>query len=278
MSPLRQQMIDLMTVKNFSPSTCESYLFSMIALVKYFRRPPDELTQEDIQNYLIYLVKDRRLSPNSCRLYLQGILFFYRQVLGWPAIQIRVHYPKRPQRIPELLTQSEVKRILEVPDNLKHQTMLKTSYSTGVRISELLALKVSDIDSERMLLRIDQGKGAKDRLIPLSSSLLYCLRKYWCSEHPTTWLFPGWKSIDPVHQSTINRVFKESKRRAGIKKKGGIHSLRHAYATHSLEQGMPVHLLQRWLGHTDIRTTLRYVHWVPAYKPGEAEGYDLLAE
>lgn len=276
MSPLRQQMIDLMTVKNYSQSTCESYLASMVLLVKYFRRSPDELTQEDIQNYLIYLVKERKLAPNTCRLYLQGIRFFYRHVLKWSAAPMPVLYPRRAQRIPELLSRSEVKRILAAPDNLKHRTLLTTCYSTGARISEVLALKVSDIDSERMLLRIEQGKGAKDRLVPLSSTLLNCLRQHWCREHPQSWLFPGWKNLGPVNHSTISKAFKASKRSAGITKQGGIHSLRHAYATHSLEQGMPVHLLQRWLGHTDIRTTLRYVHWVPAYQPGEAEVYDLL--
>jgi len=277
MSLLRQQMIDLMTVRNFSPRTHASYLFSMVSLVKYFRRSPEELTQDDLQNYLIYLIKEKGLAPASCRLQWHAIRFFYSHVLHWPELTLEVQYPGRPQRIPELLTRSEVIRILEVPDNVKHQSMLKTCYSTGLRISELLTLKVADIDSERMLLRIDQGKGAKDRLVPLPPVLLDCLRQYWRQARPQSWLFPSEQTLRPLHPTSISKVFKEAKQRAGITKKGGIHSLRHAYATHSLEQGMPIHLLQRWLGHRSLHTTLRYVHWVPAYNPGEAEVYDLLA-
>jgi integrase/recombinase XerD len=276
MKELRQKMIDLMTVKNFSPRTHESYLYSMISLVSYYHQPPDELTQEDIQNYLIYLMKDRQLAPATCRLQLNGIRFFFKQVLKWPTCQLTMHYPSRPQRIPELLSRSEVKAILNGLENLKHQTLLKTCYGAGLRVSELVALRVSDIDSERHFLRVEQGKGARDRLVPLSPMLLSVLREYWQHYRPSNVLFYNQTTLQSNSISCAGKVFNKAKKRAGIIKVGGIHSLRHAYATHQLEYGVPMHLLQRWLGHQDIRTTMRYVHWVPEYTPRRPDCIDLL--
>jgi integrase/recombinase XerD len=190
MTPLRQKMMDAMQVRGFSVRTHESYLSAVRDLARYYHRPPDKLNTDELQAYFLYLVKERGLSGASCRLYLNGIRFLYLQVLDWDSFDIQLHAPKAAQRIPELLTRAEVGQILSACKNTKHRMMLMTCYGCGLRVSELVALKVRDIDSERQLLRIEQGKGAKDRQVILSASLLERLRGYWRSYHPTLWLFP----------------------------------------------------------------------------------------
>ena len=275
MTALRQKMIDAMQVRGFSVRTHESYLAAVSDLARYYHRPPDQLNVDELQAYFLYLVKERGLSGASCRLYLNGIRFLYLQVLDWERCDIPLQVPKAAQRIPELLTRAEVGRILSACRNPKHRMLLMTCYGCGLRVSELVALKVRDIDSERHLLRIEQGKGAKDRQGMLSPSLLERLRGYWRHYHPRLWLFPRRDTEVALGISTSQRVFTRAKRRAGIDKVGGIHSLRHAYATHQLEAGMPVHQLQRLLGHQNIHSTLRYVHWVPGHPEGRC-GADLI--
>ena len=269
MTPLRQKMMDAMQVRGFSVRTHASYLAAVSDLAHYYHRPPDQLNADELQAYFLYLVKERGLSGASCRLYLNGIRFFYLQVLNWSSFDIPLQVPKAAQRIPELLTRAEVGQICRRCTNPKHRMLLTTCYGCGLRVSELVALKVRDIDSERQLLRIEQGKGAKDRQVILSASLLEQLRGYWRQYRPRCgcfrvatrklrWVFPRRSGCLPCQA------------RAGIDKVGGIHSLRHAYATHQLEAGLPVHQLQRLLGHQNIHSTLRYVHWVPGLsgRPG----------
>jgi integrase/recombinase XerD len=191
-------------------------------------------------------------------------------VLGWDALKVELQVPKAAQRIPELLTRMEVGQILSACKNIKHRMMLAICYGCGLRVSELVALKVRDIDGERHLLRIEQCKGAKDRQVILSPSLLEQLRCYWRRYRPMPWLLTRRDTDVALNISTPQRVFTIAKRRAGIDKVGGIHSLRHAYATRQQEAGVPVHPLQRLLGHQNIHSTLRYVHWVPGYHEGRA--------
>lgn len=275
MTPLRQKMMDAMQMRGFSVRTHESYLAAVRDLARYYQRPPDQLNVDELQAYFLYLVKERGLSGASCRLYLNGIRFLYLQVLNWSSFDIQLQVPKAAQRIPELLTRAEVGQILSACRNPKHRMLLMTCYGCGLRVSELVALKVRDIDSERQLLRIEQGKGAKDRQVIISTSLLEKLRGYWRRYRPALWLFPRRDTNIALNISTPQRAFTRAKRCAGIDKVGGIHSLRHAYATHQLEAGLPVHQLQRLLGHQNIHSTLRYVHWVPGYQAGHA-GTDLI--
>ncbi len=270
MTPLREKMIDAMRLRGFSPRTHKSYLSAVSLLARHYHQPPDRLTTDQLQAFFLYLVKQRKLSPASCRLYLNGIRFFYLQVLHWPSMAVTLAVPKKPQRIPELLTREEVGRILMACENPKHRMMLIMGYGCGLRVSELVSLKVGHIDGERRLLRIDQGKGGKDRLVMLSEGLLRQLRVYWRLYHPTSYLFAGHRPDVPLSVTTAQKAFVRSKRRAGVEKIGGIHALRHAYATHLLEGGLPVQQLQRLLGHHNIHSTLRYVHWVPHYR--EAQG------
>ena len=276
MTPLRQKMIDAMLMRGFSKRTQKSYLAAVSQLATHYHCSPETLTTNQLQDYFLYLVKQRNLSPASCRLYLNGIRFLYLQILGWNTFDIELHTPKRPQRIPELLSQREVACILSACQNAKHRVMLTTCYACGLRVSELVALQVKQIDSERKVIRIEQAKGAKDRHVILNHHLLILLRAYWQRYRPVYWLFYGRDKQTGLSITTAQKVFKRSKQRAGINKVGGIHSLRHAYATHQLEAGMPVHQLQRLLGHTSVKTTMRYAHWTPT-QPRERD-VDLLAD
>ena len=275
MTPLRQKMIDAMLVRGFAERTRQSYLDAVRQLAQYYQCSPEVLDTEQIQAYFLYLVKQRHLSPASCRLYLNGIRFLYLQVLGWEAFEITIHTPKRAQRIPELLSRGEVARLLSACTNFKHRVMLTTCYACGLRVSELMALQVKQIDAERHVIRIEQAKGAKDRQVILGDQLLVLLRQYWQQYRPESWLFYGRDRHLALSITSAQKVFKRSKQRAGINKIGGIHSLRHAYATHQLEAGMPVHQLQRLLGHNNLQSTMRYVHWMPSHQ--HDVGMDLLA-
>ncbi len=275
-SKLRQAMIDAMLVRGLAVRTHRSYLGAVADLSKYYERSPALLSTDEVQAYFLYLVKERHLAPASCRLSLNGIRFLYKEVLH-REFEAKIHVPKRPQRIPELLTRTEVGAILACCLNPKHRMLLTVCYGCGLRVSELLYLKVRDIDSERLLLRIDQGKGAKDRNVEMPKTLVVKLRDYWRLFRPYDWLFPGRDPTVALGVTSAQKCFKASKAKACVDKVGGIHGLRHAYATHQLAAGMPITKLQHQLGHKDIHTTLRYLHWIPNYLGGDS-GTDLIAD
>jgi site-specific recombinase XerD len=268
-------MIKAMQMRGFSPRTHQSYLAAVTDLARYTHQSPDQLSYAQINAYFEYLVTERKLAPASCRLFYNGIHFLFVEVLKRPSEALTIKLPKRKQRIPQLLSRHEVARILQCCEPPKYRMMLTLCYGCGLRLSELLALRVQDIDSERLRLRIEQGKGAKDRLVPLSPALLDPLRSYWRAYRPTDWLFAGRRPGQPISTTSVQKAFTRAKRRARIDKVGGIHSLRHAYATHQLEAGLPIHRLQRLMGHNDLHSTLRYVHWVPDYREGTGE-FDLI--
>lgn len=277
MSNLRQQMIEAMYQRGFSKRTHQTYLYIIRSLSSYFNLPPDQIQAKQLQDYFVYLVQQKGLSSSSCRLHLNGIRFFYLQVLHWPQFDIPIVIPKVQQRIPELLTRAEVHQIITACSNEKHRVMLLTCYGCGLRVSELVQLKVKDIDGERQLLRIEQGKGAKDRMVLIAPSLLNKLRHYWHYHHPKYWLFPN-ANTPKLHLSvtTIQKQFRRAKQATGITKAGGIHALRHAYATHQLENGIAITQLKQQLGHKNLQSTLRYIHWLPSYLQGQ--GYSDLIE
>jgi len=277
MSKLRQAMTDAMLVRGFAVRTHRSYLGAVEGLTKYYdNRSPVRLSTEEIQAYFLYMVKDRHLSPATCRLSLNGIRFLYQEVLH-REFEAKIQVPKRPQKIPELLTRKEVAAILEACHNRKHRMLLTLCYGCGLRVGELCHLKVKDIDGERLLLRIGQGKGAKDRMVEIPKTLLLQLRRYWQLFRPHDWFFPGREPDTALGVCSAQKCFKASKCKARVNKLGGIHGLRHAYATHQLAAGMPITKLQHQMGHKDIHTTLRYVHWIPNYQGGD-DGTDLIAD
>lgn len=277
MTPLREAMIRAMQVRGFSVRTHKSYLAAVTDLAGYCRRSPAEIEVQDLCRYFEHLAIERKLSAASCRLALNGIRFLYLEVLKREAFNVPIPVPKKPQRIPELLSRAEVAGIVAACTDRKYQTMLMLAYGCGLRLSELVSVRVGDVDGERGQLRVEQGKGAKDRLVPLSPTLLKRLRDWWRGHRPRHWLFEGRVPGAALSATSLQKAYTKAKARAGITKVGGIHALRHAYATHQLEAGLPVHRLQRLLGHQNIRSTLHYVHWVPDYREGSG-AHDLVAQ
>lgn len=273
MHPLRQAMIDQMLLKGFSARTQETYLSAVRYLAQHYHMSPDKISAEDIQNWILHLVKIKKLSPATCRVYLNALRFFYLQVLNWPECQLALDTPKRQQRIPDLLSPSDVRRLIDATSHIKYRTMFALCYACGLRVSELVALQVPHIHGEQRYVRIVQGKGGKDRNIPLSVSMLNKLRDYWRIEKPVHYLFPGRDANTPISITSVQKYFTRTKAKAEINQVGGIHSLRHAFATHLLAAGMPIHQLKVLLGHQDLKSTERYLHWHPG---SDDTQYDLL--
>lgn len=257
MGALRTKMIEEMKLRNFSPRTQKSYVAAMVGLVRYYRRSPDQLSQDDIRSYLLYLEK-RGLSPNSRNVAISGMKFFYHQMLGWNDKQLFIAPRKRTWQLPEVLGQKEVERLLLAAVKHRDRCLLMTAYATGLRVSELVGLKVNAIDSERMMVRVEQGKGRKDRYTILSPRLLTELRSYWKEHHSPTYLFPNGKS-GPISINYAQRIYNLAKQKAGIHKGKGIHTLRHCFATHLLEAGVDLRTIQTLLGHNSMASTERYL-------------------
>jgi len=260
MTELRRRMIHAMTLRGFSPRTHESYLAAVRGLAKHYRRSPDELSVEEVQAYLVRMATVRKLSSSTCNIAANAFRFLYHVTLGRDAAVFEVPTPKQAQRLPEILSRDEVARLLESPSNPKHRLLLATTYAAGLRVSEVVRLKVGNVDRVRMTLRIEQGKGRKDRVVPLSRRLLKQMEHYWKTESARLWLFPGHRGARAIDVTSAQKVFQLAKLRTGIRKRGGIHSLRHAFATHLIESGADVPTVQRLLGHRSVSSTMRYFH------------------
>lgn len=261
MGVLREQMDKDMVLRGMSPRTRESYLYAVRGLAKHYRKSPDTLSEQDIQNYLLYLIEERKLAWSSCNIVVQGLKFFYHTTLRRDQMTFVIPRRHAPSKLPEILSREEILALFDAAALPKHRLLLMTAYAAGLRVSELVHLRITDIDPNRMMIRVEQGKGAKDRYTVLSEQLLVELRKYWKRERPTTWLFPATRTPDaPMDAETAQKVFYRCKQRAGITKRCGIHSLRHAFATHLLEGGTDLHRIQRLLGHGQLSTTMRYFH------------------
>lgn len=277
MSPLRQQMVDAMELRGFALRTREAYLHWVEDLARHTRTRPDLLDQAALEAYLLHLMRERHLSYSTCTQALHALRFFWREVLKREAITDPLPNPRVPQRLPEILSREEVARIIDAAANLRDRTALMTTYAAGLRVAELSHLRVSDIDSARMALRIDQGKGGKDRYSLLPPALLEALRTYWRAYRPRTWLFPQRHGDVPIDPGQAQKWFYLAKRRAGITKHTGIHGLRHAFATHLLEAGVDVHTIQTLMGHRSLGTTLRYFHLAQQRVLSTASPMNLLA-
>jgi integrase/recombinase XerD len=241
--------------------TRETYLSAVAAMAKFYRRSPDEVNEVEVQRYLLHLIEERKLAWSSCNIAVNALKFCYHVTLKHPQAQFEIPRPRQPQKLPQILAREEVARLIELTANPKHRAMLMTTYGAGLRVSELCHLKVSDIDSARMTIRVEQGKGAKDRYTLLSARLLRELRRYWVGQRPRHWLFCATCDVaQPISTTTAQKIFYAAKRRAAITKDCGIHGLRHAFATHLLEAGVDIHTIQRLMGHGHISSTLRYFH------------------
>ena len=260
MSELRARMIRDVTVRGFSPRTHESYLAAVVGLAKHYHRSPDQLTNDEVQGYLFHLIHTRKRAWSTCALAANAFRFLYHVTLGRDRTAFHVPAPKQPQKLPEILSREEVWRLLDACVCPRHRLLLTTTYAAGLRVSEVVALKVADIDPDRMTIRVELGKGGKDRYVPLADRLLVELRRYWTLVPPAHWLFPNRQGTRPIDITAAQKIFMLAKLRAGIRKQGGIHSLRHAYATHRLEAGADLPTVQRLLGHQHLSTTMRYFH------------------
>lgn len=277
MGALRKQMEADMVLRGLALRTRKSYLESVASLAKFYGRSPECITEPECESYLLHLLQERKLAHSSCNVVASALQFVYRVTLKRPEARFKLPRPKVPQRLPQILSREEVAALFEHAANLKHRAFLMTTYSAGLRLSEACHLQIGDIDSDRMAIRVEQGKGAKDRYTLLSPGLLRELRRYWIAHRPKHWLFPSPRDREhPLSAHTAHRLFHAAKRRAGITKVGGIHALRHAFATHLLEAGTDVHTIQRLMGHGDLSTTARYFHLAQKHLSGAASALDLL--
>jgi len=260
---LKQRMREDMQLRGFSLRTQETYLMRVTHFARYFNKLPDKLGQKEVKEYLLYLVKDKHASYGVLNMTYCALKFIFAVTLGRPWEVEKIPRAKRPVKMPVILDKEEVRKLLSVTKNLKHKAMLMMAYSSGLRISEVAHLKVGDIDTARMTVLVRQGKGKKDRYTILSRAALETLILYLRKYKPTSWLFPGAISGRPITTSTIGFVMRHAKKKAGITKRVSVHSLRHAFATHLLEEGTDIRSVQALLGHRSLKTTIIYLHVSP---------------
>jgi integrase/recombinase XerD len=259
MTPLRQRMLEDLRLRNYSPRTEEIYIDHVARFARHFGQSPERLGPEEIRRYQLSLIEGG-VSWSQFNQAVCALRFLYGVTLkrSWKVAQ--VPFAKRPKRLPTVLSPEEVARLLHAVSNRKHRLLLSTIYAAGLRVSEVVGLQVGDIDSRRMVIRVRQGKGRKDRLVMLSPQLLEGLRAYAGWYRPRLWLFPGTDRARPLSVSAVQKVCTRARKAAGIAKSVTPHTLRHSFATHLLEGGADLPLIQAMLGHSDIRTTTRYTH------------------
>jgi integrase/recombinase XerD len=257
MSPLRRRMIEDMTVRNLSPATQRSYLHAVSRFSRYFGHSPHRLGLEDVREYQVHLVANG-ISWPALNQTVCALRFFYGVTLGHNEIPERIPYARNPRGLPEVLGADEVVRFLEAVPSLRTRTALTTAYAAGLRASETVGLKVANIDSSRMVIRVEHGKGGKDRYVMLSAQLLKILRLYWRLSRPKDWLFPGREESRPIDVQVLYAACRSAGKAAGLGKRVTVHTLRHSFATHLLENGTDIRIIQVLLGHNNLATTARY--------------------
>ena len=263
MTTLRKRMLEELQRRNYSSETIRAYLFAVKDFATYFGKRPDLLRQEHLRQYQLHLLNDRKLTVDTIVGRIAALRFFFVRVLRRRYREIDLVYPKRPERLPVILSEEEVARLIESAITSYHRVILMTLYGTGLRNKELCRLKVLDVDSQRMVVHVRQGKGNKDRDVTLSPRLLEVLRAYWKWRKPKTYLFPSLyrkNPEQPIDSKTVWYAVREAACRAGIKKKVSPHLLRHSWATHLLERGTDLKTIQVLLGHVDLEATTIYLH------------------
>jgi integrase/recombinase XerD len=256
-SPLRRRMIEDMTVRNLSPATQRSYLYAVAKFSRYFGRSPDRLGLEEVRAFQVHLVSTG-ISWPALNQTVCALRFFYGVTLERGDVPERISYAREPRKLPVVLSANEVIRFLESVPSLKARAALTTAYAAGLRASETTHLKVADVDSERMVIRVEHGKGGKDRNVMLSSQLLAILRTYWRLARPRHWLFPGRDETKPIDVQVLHAACRSACAAADLAKRVTVHTLRHSFATHLLESGTDIRIIQVLLGHAQLSTTARY--------------------
>jgi len=277
MTPLRQRMTEDMQVRNLSPDTQTSYTQQVSRFARYFHRSPEQLGPEEIRAYQVYLTNEKKLAPGSILIAVAALRFLYKVSLqkDWVFEDI-IPAPKKPQTLPIVLSPEEVLHFLGCITNTKHHAILTTCYAAGLRISEAVRLSIPDIDSQRMVLHVEQGKGQKDRYVMLSPKLLEILRAWWRVEKPKQWLFPGDIAGQHISKDAVEQACQKARRRCSIPKPITPHSLRHAFAVHLLESGTDVRTIQLLLGHRSLATTARYLRIATSKVCATSSPLDLL--
>jgi site-specific recombinase XerD len=273
-------MLEELQRRNFSPTTIRSYLHAVERFARHFKCRPDRLNHTHLRSYQAYLLRTGQLQPKTVRLHVSALRFFFVKTLRRRYLLDDTPYPKAPQRLPSILSVEEAARLIEAADGLYHRTMVMMLYSTGMRSAELLQLQVPDIDSRRMLIHIRQGKGGRDRYVPLSPTLLATLRVYYRWMRPQTWLFPGtvhnWRADKPITKRVLWNAVVVAATRAGFRRRVSPHLIRHSYATHLLESGADLRTIQLLLGHVNIRHTALYLHLSQKHLQAVANPLDAL--
>jgi len=263
MTPLRQRMLEDMQLRNFAPATQKNYIHYVADYARYFWTSPEHLDLEDLRQYMLYLTNDRKLSPESINTFVTAAKFLYLTTLEMPWGDEQFPRVRRPHKLPIVLSHEEVVRFFDYVPGLKYRAVLMACYGAGLRISEAVALKISDIDSQRMLIRVEQGKGMKDRYVMLSPRLLQVLRTWFRAARPTVeppgYLFPSWRTGRHITPTSVQVAVRQAALACGLRKRITAHTLRHSFATHLLENGTDIRVIQVLLGHSKIDTTARYV-------------------
>ena len=281
MTHLRQAMLEELHRRNYAASTIAYYIQHVEQFARFFKRSPDRLTPTHLRTYQAHLLRERKLAPRTVRLHVCAIRFFFVKTLKRRYSLDDTPYPKAPRRLPQILSVDEVTQLINAAHSLLHRTMLMVLYSTGMRNAELRHLQVADIDSRRMLIHIQRGKGGRDRYVPLSATLLDTLRAYYRWMQPKTWLFPGtvagWRADTPITPKVLWNACVVAAARAGLRRGVCPHLLRHSYATHLLEGGADLRTIQLLLGHVSLRHTILYLHLSQRHLQAVANPLDAMA-
>ena len=265
MTPLRQRMLEELQRRNYSPATTRGYILAVRQFAEHFGKSPEQLGAEEVRRFQLYLLNEKKLAPGTVEMRMSALRFLYKKTLKRRDLAYDdLIFPKKPKKLPVVLSPEEVTRMIEAARNLMHRTILLVLYATGIRRTEASLLKVSDIDSERMVIHIRQGKGSRDRDVPMTPKLLEALREHWRWKRPKVYLFPstsGHRGVEqPISDKTVWYACKEAAARAGINKRIGPHTLRHSFATHLMEAGTDLRTIQLLMGHAHLEHTTIYLH------------------
>lgn len=278
MGQLQQKMIEDLQLRRYAPATCEQYVACARSFVAYHMRPPTQLDERDVRRFMLHLVLERRVGPATQKMHIAGIKFLYEHTLGRPEVVAGIPWPKVRQKLPDILSGTEVDRLLEALESTTYRAIVMTAYAVGLRVSEVCALEPGDIDPKRRLIHVRHAKGGRDRYVPLPERVQFVLRAYWKAVRPKgQYLFPGREVGSCVSHAAVRANLKAGAVKARIKKRVTPHTMRHSFATHLLELGTDIRIIQMLLGHRSIRTTLRYTRVTPRLIAGTMSPIDVPA-